>query len=143
MIAFADSFLQDPDFIDALYILAVILFIVGLRGLAGPQTAVRGNKIAAVGMAIAVIATLLKPGVIPDTETAILMAFADVASVIVYFAVQSDPRHSLAVDLFLRGGVIASALGWGLFAGARRRMGAPHAVVAMSQRLPARRRRRA
>lgn len=73
-VPFASSFVQDPDFIDALYILAVILFIVGLRGLAGPQTAVRGNKIAAVGMAIAVIATLLKPGVIPDTETAVLMA---------------------------------------------------------------------
>jgi NAD(P) transhydrogenase subunit beta len=75
VIVLGSSFLQDPDFIDALYILAVILFIVGLRGLAGPQTAVRGNKIAAVGMAIAVVATLLKPGVIPDTETAILMAF--------------------------------------------------------------------
>src|SRR4051812_48416259 len=31
-------------------------------GLTGPHTAVRGNKIAAVGMAIAVIATLLTPG---------------------------------------------------------------------------------
>jgi NAD(P) transhydrogenase subunit beta len=71
----ATSFLQDANVINALYILAVILFIVGLRGLAGPQTAVRGNKIAAVGMAIAVVATLLKPGVIPDGETAILMAF--------------------------------------------------------------------
>jgi len=75
VIVLGTSFLQDSDFIDALYILAVILFIVGLRGLAGPQTAVRGNKIAAVGMAVAVLATLLKPGVIPDTETAVLMAF--------------------------------------------------------------------
>jgi NAD(P) transhydrogenase subunit beta len=74
VIVFGSSFLQDPDFIDGLYILAVILFIVGLRGLAGPQSAVRGNKIAAVGMAVAVVATLLKPGVIPDTETAVLMA---------------------------------------------------------------------
>jgi H+-translocating NAD(P) transhydrogenase subunit beta len=75
MIALATSFWQDSDFVNGLYILAVILFIVGLRGLAGPQTAVRGNEIAAVGMAIAVIATLLKPGVIPDGETAVLMAF--------------------------------------------------------------------
>jgi NAD(P) transhydrogenase subunit beta len=74
VIALADSFLQDPDFIDALYILAVILFIVGLRGLAGPQTAVRGNKVAAVGMAVAVVATLLKPGVVPDVQTAVLIA---------------------------------------------------------------------
>ena len=45
-----------------LYIVAFALFIQGLRGLAGPTTAVRGNRIAAVGMAIAVVATLLNPG---------------------------------------------------------------------------------
>jgi H+-translocating NAD(P) transhydrogenase subunit beta len=53
------SFLQDPDFIRVLYILAFICFIVGLRFLNHPRTAKRGNAIAAVGMAIAVIATLL------------------------------------------------------------------------------------
>ncbi len=57
----ATSFLQSESFIYVLYIVAFSLFIQGLRGLAGPTTAVRGNRIAAVGMAIAVIATLLKP----------------------------------------------------------------------------------
>ncbi len=57
----ASSFLQSESFIYVLYIVAFSLFIQGLRGLAGPTTAVRGNRIAAVGMAIAVIATLLKP----------------------------------------------------------------------------------
>jgi len=56
------SFLQNENFLDVLYIVAFALFIQGLRGLAGPRTAVRGNRIAAVGMAIAVIATLLQPG---------------------------------------------------------------------------------
>ena len=36
--------------------------IYGLMGLTGPRTAVRGNKIAAAGMAVAVIATLLRKG---------------------------------------------------------------------------------
>jgi NAD(P) transhydrogenase subunit beta len=45
-----------------LYILAFSLMIYGLMGLTGPRTAVRGNLIAAVGMAIAVVATLLIPG---------------------------------------------------------------------------------
>ncbi len=58
----AVSFLQRESFIYVLYIVAFALFIQGLRGLAGPTTAVRGNRIAAVGMAIAVIATLLYPG---------------------------------------------------------------------------------
>jgi H+-translocating NAD(P) transhydrogenase subunit beta len=50
------------DVIQLLYIVAFALFIYGLMGLTGPRTAVRGNRIAAVGMAIAVIATLLIPG---------------------------------------------------------------------------------
>jgi NAD(P) transhydrogenase subunit beta len=58
----ATSFIQGESFIYVLYIIAFALFIQGLRGLAGPTTAVRGNRIAAVGMAIAVIATLLNPG---------------------------------------------------------------------------------
>src|ERR687892_1597652 len=47
------------DLIVALYIIAFVLFIVGLRLLRGPRTAVSGNLVAAVGMAIAVVATLL------------------------------------------------------------------------------------
>jgi len=74
MTALATSFWQDENFVNSLYILAVILFIVGLRGLAGPRTAVQGNKIAAVGMAVAVVATLIGEHVIPDAETAILIA---------------------------------------------------------------------
>ena len=50
------------DLILALYIVSFSLFIYGLMGLTGPRTAVRGNRIAAVGMAIAIIATLLIPG---------------------------------------------------------------------------------
>ena len=51
--------LRDPDFIDACYIVASVLFILGIRGLSHPRTARRGNELAAVGMAIAVAATLL------------------------------------------------------------------------------------
>ncbi|WP_188830211.1 NAD(P)(+) transhydrogenase (Re/Si-specific) subunit beta [Nocardia camponoti] len=45
--------------VNGLYILAFSMFIYGLMGLTGPKTAVRGNQIAAVGMAIAVVATLI------------------------------------------------------------------------------------
>jgi NAD(P) transhydrogenase subunit beta len=60
---FATSFLQDDNFIRACYIVAFSLFIYGLMNLRGPRTAVRGNAIAAVGMAIAIAATLLRPGI--------------------------------------------------------------------------------
>jgi H+-translocating NAD(P) transhydrogenase subunit beta len=60
---FAASEYDVPTYVEALYIVAFILFIVGLRMLRGPRTAVQGNLVAAVGMAIAVVATLLIPGV--------------------------------------------------------------------------------
>jgi proton-translocating NAD(P)+ transhydrogenase subunit beta len=53
------TFLQDPDFIRSLYILAFALFIIDLRLMNHPRTARRGNVIGAVGMGIAVVATLL------------------------------------------------------------------------------------
>ena len=40
--------------VNVLYIVAFALFILGLSGLTGPKTAVRGNWIAATGMGIAV-----------------------------------------------------------------------------------------
>jgi NAD(P) transhydrogenase subunit beta len=57
------SFLTDLDFIRVLYIVAFSLFIVGMQRLTKPSTARQGNMIAAVGMAIAVVATLLIPSV--------------------------------------------------------------------------------
>ena len=56
----ATSFFHDQNFLRVLYIDAFGIFIYGLMGLTGPRTEVRGNRIAAVGMAIAVIATLLQ-----------------------------------------------------------------------------------
>jgi NAD(P) transhydrogenase subunit beta len=42
------------------YLVAASLFILGLRGLGSPARARRGNLLAAVGMAVAVVATLLE-----------------------------------------------------------------------------------
>ncbi|MEA2365111.1 MAG: H+-translocating transhydrogenase subunit beta [Thermoleophilaceae bacterium] len=53
------SFFQDPDLIRVLYIIAFSLFIVALRLMNHPSTARKGNVIGAIGMTIAVIATLL------------------------------------------------------------------------------------
>ena len=51
-----------PNVITVLYIVSFALFIDGLMGLTGPKTAVRGNLIAAAGMALAILATALRPG---------------------------------------------------------------------------------
>ena len=44
------------------YLVASVLFILALRGLSHPETSRRGNLFGMVGMAIAIVATLLKPG---------------------------------------------------------------------------------
>ncbi|MCA9520350.1 MAG: NAD(P)(+) transhydrogenase (Re/Si-specific) subunit beta [Myxococcales bacterium] len=44
-------------FIELAYMVAVVLFILGLKGLAHPRTAVRGNLLGAVAMGIAIVAT--------------------------------------------------------------------------------------
>ncbi len=46
------------------YLLAAVLFILGLRGLSSPKTAPRGNLLAAVGMLIAIVATLVTSDVV-------------------------------------------------------------------------------
>jgi proton-translocating NAD(P)+ transhydrogenase subunit beta len=55
--------LSRSDAITLAYIVAFSLFIAGLHMLRGPRTAVRGNQVAATGMAIAVVATLCQQGV--------------------------------------------------------------------------------
>jgi len=44
------------------YLVAAVLFVLALRGLSSPVTAQRGNQFGMVGMAIAVVATLLQRG---------------------------------------------------------------------------------
>jgi NAD(P) transhydrogenase subunit beta len=56
------SVIQSQSFIRSTYIVAFALFIVGLTGLRHPRTAVRGNATAALGMLVAVVATLLNRG---------------------------------------------------------------------------------
>ena len=44
--------------INIVYLVAAILFIFGLKGLTHPRTAVRGNLFGALGMFVAIVATL-------------------------------------------------------------------------------------
>ena len=50
---------MDSTFINLIYLVASVLFILGIRGLTHPRTAVRGNLLGATGMLLAVVATLL------------------------------------------------------------------------------------
>jgi H+-translocating NAD(P) transhydrogenase subunit beta len=57
----ASSALTSPNARELVAIASFALFIFGLSNLTGPRTAVRGNRLAATGMAFAIMATLLLP----------------------------------------------------------------------------------
>jgi NAD(P) transhydrogenase subunit beta len=52
-----------PNAISAAYLVAAVLFILGLKRLSSPATARSGNELAAVGMLIAVVATLVSQAI--------------------------------------------------------------------------------
>ena len=51
-----------PNFIDSIYLISAILFMLGLKNLSSPATAKRGNTLSMAGMSLAIIATLLTSG---------------------------------------------------------------------------------
>ena len=57
------------------YLLAAVLFIVGLMNLSHPRTAIRGNVLGAVGMLLAVVVTLLDHQVIAAGAGGLLLIF--------------------------------------------------------------------
>jgi len=52
------------NWIDIAYLMAACLFVLGIKGLTKPKTAVRGNLLAAAGMGIAAVVTLLNEHIV-------------------------------------------------------------------------------
>ncbi|MBL7248907.1 NAD(P)(+) transhydrogenase (Re/Si-specific) subunit beta [Alcanivorax marinus] len=50
---------MSDNWIDIAYLISAILFVLGIKGLTKPKTAVRGNMLAAAGMGVACVVTLL------------------------------------------------------------------------------------
>ena len=55
---------MNPTIVSFVYLVAAILFILGIKGLTKPKTAVRGNTLSALGMLIAVVVTLLDSSIV-------------------------------------------------------------------------------
>jgi len=54
----------NPALINSAYVIASALFIIGLKGLSHPRTAVRGNMLSAIGMLLAIVVTLGARGIV-------------------------------------------------------------------------------
>ncbi|MFZ9018004.1 MAG: NAD(P)(+) transhydrogenase (Re/Si-specific) subunit beta, partial [Ilumatobacteraceae bacterium] len=55
---------MNPTAAGYLYLIAAVLFVVGLKRLSSPATAKDGNRIAALGMLVAIVVTLLDQEVV-------------------------------------------------------------------------------
>jgi len=100
--------------VTAAYIGATILFILSLGGLSNPETARRGNWFGVAGMAIAVVATVFGPRVLPFGLPFIIVAMAAGATVGLYAAkkVQMTQMPELVALMHSLVGLAACAVGF-------------------------------
>ncbi len=95
--------------LNAAYLIAAVFFVVGLKGLTHPRSAVRGNLLGAVGMLIAIVVTLLDQSIL-SYELIIIGVLAGAAiGTILALAIQMTAMPQL-VGLFNGFGGVASAL---------------------------------
>ncbi|MEZ6064049.1 MAG: NAD(P)(+) transhydrogenase (Re/Si-specific) subunit beta [Planctomycetaceae bacterium] len=109
---------MNTDVIDLIYLVAAILFIVGLKGLTKPRTAVRGNLLGALAMLIAVVATLVHRDVISWTGIGIAIAIGSIVGVVLALRIQMTAMPQL-VALFNGLGGGASVLVAGAYLAGR------------------------
>jgi NAD(P) transhydrogenase subunit beta len=91
------------------YLVAAVLFIVGIKGLTSPRTAVRGNLIGAVGMLLAIVATVWHLEILPIGVAAVAMLIGTALGWIMAVKVQMTQMPQF-VALFNGFGGLASLL---------------------------------
>ena len=70
---------MNPNIVSFIYLVAGVLFILGIKGLTKPKTAVRGNLLSALGMLLAVVVTFLN---INNVDYSYVIAGVAVGSII-------------------------------------------------------------
>lgn len=72
--------------INLTYLIGALAFVIGLRRLSSPDTARRGNILAAIGMGIAIVATLFNPAILGNNNYAWIFGGMVVGGIIGWFA---------------------------------------------------------
>ncbi len=103
---------MNPQMLNFAYIVAAILFIVGLKMLGRQQTARRGNLLSSVGMLIAVVATLFDRHVIDFTWIAIGIAIGSIVGVACARFVKMTSMPEMVALLNGFGGLASLLVGW-------------------------------
>ena len=98
--------------INLAYALAAVLFILGLKMLSSPATARNGNLVSAIGMLVAVVATLFDARVITWTEVAIGVAAGSAVGTIWARRVEMTGMPELVALFNGFGGLASLLVGW-------------------------------
>ena len=104
-----------PIGIELSYLVAASLFIFGLKQLGSPATARQGNFIAAVGMLLAVVATLLDRQVLNYQMILVGLALGSVLGAIAAYKVQMTEMPQMVGLLNGLGGAASALVGIGEF----------------------------
>lgn len=100
---------MSDQLIQIAYLVVVVLFILGLKGLTHPKSAVRGNQMGALAMLIAVLVTLTDQGILSFTWILAGLSIGAVIGAVMALKVQMTQMPQL-VALFNGFGGIASFL---------------------------------
>jgi len=91
--------------IQAVYFVAAVLFIVGLKGMSSPRTARRGFMLAGVGMLMAVVATFFLPGVGGATNIILILIAMALGGVLSWVAGKRVPMTAMPQMVALYNGM--------------------------------------
>jgi len=97
--------------IDICYLLAVVLFIVGIKMMSHPDSARKGNSIALSGMIVAILASFLTPGLDNLPLILIAMAIGTVGGIYSAKTVQMTAMPQLVSFFNGMGGAAAALIG--------------------------------
>ncbi len=86
---------MDANLISLAYLVAAVLFILGLKGLTSPRTAVRGNLLGGTGMLLAMVATLVDRQIVSFDLIAVGLAIGAAIGVIWAVKVQMTAMPQL------------------------------------------------
>ena len=100
---------MNASLINLAYLVAATLFILGLKGLTHPRTAVRGNLLGATGMLVAIVATLVSKNIIEWPMILIGLVIGGAIGAIIAVNIKMTSMPEL-VALFNGFGGIASVL---------------------------------
>ncbi len=102
-------------FITICYILSSVLFIIGLKRMSSPVSARKANQISAVGMLIAIVATLLTSGMMEWQWIVLGLAAGTVLGVLAAVKVTMTAMPQMVGLLNGSGGLASFIVGWAAY----------------------------